>query len=236
MKKYSGFLLATAGGVAAASAGAQAADLPIRKAPAMVPAPAVSWNGFYVGLHAGANWQQAQTRDAYIELNTTASDTGFIGGGQIGYNWQNGNVIYGFEADGSGLTGSPSNSYFISGYAGNGVQSSKIEWLSTVRGRMGLAVGNAMAYATAGLAIGGVKSRAGTDGGCGSCGITSESKTRLGWVVGGGIEHMFSPNWTLGLEGLFVDLGDSTLNNAKTSPFKASNQAVIGRFKLNYKW
>jgi opacity protein-like surface antigen len=57
----------------------------------------------------------------------------------------------------------------------------------------------------------------------------------VGWTVGGGVEHMLNRNWTIGLEGLFVDLGRSTLN-VKTSNLRFSNQAVIGRLKLNYKF
>jgi outer membrane immunogenic protein len=231
--KFSGFLLATAGGVAVSS-GAQAADLPLKaiRAPAYVPA--ASWAGPYIGVHVGAAWQQAQVRDSYD--NGTATDNGIMGGGQAGYNWQDGNFVYGIEVDGSGLDGSPDNTFFADPYHGNDVQRSKIEWLVTLRGRMGLAVGNTMAYATGGLAIGGVKTEFGLDGSCTHCNIVSNNDTRVGWVVGGGIEHMFNPNWTVGLEGLFVDLGDQTLSGTKSSPFKVSNQAVIGRFKANYKW
>ena len=64
-------------------------------------------------------------------------------------------------------------------------------------------------------------------------------------MVGGGIEHMWDNHWTIGLEGLFVDLGKSTVANpdpfasaaenaVKNSTF--TNQIVIGRVKLNYKF
>jgi outer membrane immunogenic protein len=68
----------------------------------------------------------------------------------------------------------------------------------------------------------------------------SQSKTKTGWTVGGGVEHMLTRNWTIGLEGLFVDLGRTSVNNG--SPFgtdkttRFTNQAVIGRVKLNYKF
>ena len=117
----------------------------------------------------------------------------------------------------------------------------KIRWLSTVRGRFGLAVGDTMAYATAGVAFGGVRT---------ACmfwivvprnASTVDNKTRVGWTVGGGVEHMWTRNWTIALEGLFVDLGRKTRRPYrwanrlyKTTTF--SNQAVVGRLKLNYKW
>jgi outer membrane immunogenic protein len=228
-----GFLIATSAGFAAAAVpGAQAADMPI-KAPRYIE-PAASWAGWYIGAHAGVAWQntQADTVDPQYGFslgNTSASKTGFIGGGQIGYNWQNGNFVFGVEGDFSGLTSKTSAGF--PGY--DTVLESRIRWLSTVRSRFGLAVGNTMAYMTAGVAIGGVKSS-----------INnvferfnySSSKTKVGWTVGGGVEHMLSRNWTVGLEALFVDLGKTSVraDNVKTTRF--SNQAVIGRVKLNYKF
>jgi outer membrane immunogenic protein len=233
--KSQGFLLATAAGAAFAP-GAQAADLPA-KAPAYIDPPA-SWAGFYIGLHAGANWQQAHTHNFYSNDNTTTA-TGFIGGGQIGYNWQRGNFVLGIEADGSWLTGKGNNTTGPFG-VGPGAYSigptNKIEWLSTVRSRFGLAVGDTMAYATAGVAFGGVKNSLGLD--TAPNGLKSESKTRVGWAVGGGVEHMWTRNWTIALEGLFVDLGKSSVNaspvlgGARLKTTRFSNQAVIGRLKL----
>lgn len=226
-----GFLIATSAGFAAAAAvpGAQAADMPI-KAPRYVE-PSASWAGWYIGAHAGAVWQNTQTdsRSVYgFFLGTTsASKTGFIGGGQIGYNWQNGNFVFGLEGDISALSSKTNAGIF--GYTSF---ESRIRWLSTVRSRFGLAVGNTMAYMTAGLAIGGVKNSTVFTGCC----SYSDSSTKVGWAVGGGVEHMLNRNWTIGLEGLFVDLGKSTntVPGLKTTRF--SNQAVIGRVKLNYKF
>jgi outer membrane immunogenic protein len=253
-----GYLLATASGVAAAAAangGAQAADLY-----AKAPPPPPSWAGWYIGVNAGVNWQGAQNQigDPKDAPNTPAvatSTTGFIGGGQIGYNWQDGNFVYGLEGDIDGLTGTAKslNPYAnFPGATGSKQFSNSIRWLSTVRARTGLAVGNTMAYVTGGLAIGGVQNSwtntfPGACGGTTSC-IKSESTTRLGWAFGGGIEHiLWNSHWTVGLEGMFVDLGGSTVTNvlpASTSPhFGAttktahfSNQAMIGRLKLNYKF
>jgi outer membrane immunogenic protein len=226
--RHKGFLLATAAGsVAAASGGAQAADLAYKAA--VMPAPAASWEGWYIGLHAGAAWQQghANGQPDYASLSQTTT-TSFIGGGQIGHNWQHGNFVYGFEADISGLTGE--------GRVDNGskgVLAQKIKWLSTVRGRAGLAVGDTMAYVTGGIAFGGVSN---TFNPGFAPGIKSESKTRVGWTVGGGVEHMIDRNWTVGLEGLFVDLGRSTVTIAPFKTTTFSNQAVIGRLKVNYKF
>jgi outer membrane immunogenic protein len=228
-----GFLIATSAGFAAAAAmpGAQAADMPI-KAPRYIE-PAASWAGWYIGVHAGAAWQQTQTDsfDSYFLSglgNTSASKTGFIGGGQIGYNWQHGNFVFGLEGDISGLS-SRTSAHLADTY---GTVDSKIRWLSTVRSRFGLAVGDTMVYATAGVAIGGVKNSLSSV----DCCAYSQSKTKVGWTVGGGVEHMLNRNWTIGLEGLFVDLGKSNLSSFTNKTTRFQNQAVIGRLKLNYKF
>src|SRR5258705_1794084 len=128
-----GFLIATSAGFAAAAtmSGAQAADMPI-KAPRYIE-PSASWAGWCIGAHAGAAWQQGQI----VDYGSSFSKTTFIGGGQIGYNWQHGNFVFGLEADGSGLSGKNSS------YAG---LESSITWLSTVPGRFGVAVGDTMGY------------------------------------------------------------------------------------------
>ena len=237
--KNKGFLLASSVGMALAPAAGQAADLaPVYKAPPPM-APVASWTGFYIGVHGGAAWQHGQ--QGYQDLGgnnfsfgESTSNTTAIAGGQIGYNWQQGSYVFGLEVDGSWLS------------KGKALQSggvddeyNRIKWLSTARVRAGLVVADTMVYATGGFAFGGVST-------CNSCAFSnisgnlskSESKTRVGWAIGGGVEHMFSRNWTFSIEGLFVDLGSSTAaapgNSNKTTKF--SNQAIIGRAKLNYKF
>ena len=102
-----------------------------------------------------------------------------------------------------------------------------------------MAVGDTMAYATAGVAFGGVKNRYEfVVDDPSPLSSVRESSTRVGWVVGGGVEHMWTRNWTIALEGLFVDLGRKDANHivnfVKNTRF--SQQMVIGRAKLNYKW
>jgi outer membrane immunogenic protein len=90
-----------------------------------------------------------------------------------------------------------------------------------------------MVYATAGLAVGGVKNSYANY--CTTCDVWNDRSTRVGFAVGGGVEHMLNRNWSLRLEGLFVDLGKKSIRaNDKTTTF--SNQAVIARVGLNYKF
>src|SRR5665213_3175619 len=83
-----------------------AADMPVKatmpaKAP-MMAAP-YNWTGFYIGVNAGGGWAKQDnsletTAGALIQQNSTKLD-GAVGGGQIGYNWQVNQIVFGVEAD-----------------------------------------------------------------------------------------------------------------------------------------
>ena len=241
--KYKGFLLATAGGLAVAP-GAQAADMLVKAA--VAPPPAANWTGWYIGAHVGAAWQNVSANSFYAGPSVGHVDgSSFIGGGQIGYNWQHGNSVFGIEGDISGLSNGPSWTSAIGSGGSTKSISTKTNWLSTVRLRTGLAVGDTMVYATGGVAFGNVSNSQHVCDALDPHCTKSESTTKVGWTVGGGIEHMWDAHWTVGLEGLFVDLGKSTVSNPdplapaannanKNSTFH--NQLVIGRFKVNYKF
>ena len=234
-KAYKGFLLATAGGLATAT-GAQAADLPLKAAPIAAP----SWTGWYFGGHLGAAWQQTHAGYAGTYYNMSATRSSLIGGAQLGYNWQKGNFVYGVEADISGLSNGPRHRAYTAS-KGDSLQSD-IRWLATFRGRMGLAVNDTMAYVTGGLAVASVKNTFAPHGVAPTTGnpaftTKSGTKTKWGWTIGGGIEHMWTRNWTIALEGLFVDLGKNEVCNVDCSKVAHFyNQAIIGRFKMNYKF
>jgi outer membrane immunogenic protein len=221
--KIKGILLASAAGAAAFTPSAQAADLPMKAYPAAAPAAAASWAGFYMGLHAGGasvkNWMEGE------DYNNSAS---FIGGGQIGYNWQSGSFVFGLEADGSWL----SKQKYQTG--DNGINyGTQMPWLATARGRFGAALGNWHLYATAGAAFTSVKFK---DCCFGPTGQISMSKSRVGWAVGGGVEHMLSRNWVVGAEVLYVDFGRTEFRPLNGDRKNTMNSAVIGRAKLNYKF
>jgi outer membrane immunogenic protein len=222
-------LLAGTAGVALAPM-ANAADLPA-KARIAAPPPAPSWAGWYIGAHAGGAlvWGENSVGGAGYTPNSSA----FIGGGQIGYNWQKGNFVIGIEVDGSGLTkGKNSRTDTPGNYITYG---NHLSWLSTGRLRMGLAVNDTMVYFTGGVAVGKVKFVHNWN-----TPDYSQSKTRVGWVVGGGIQHMWTRNWVIGLEALFVDFGKSnptnTFDAAGDDPIHYSHHAFIGRFRLDYKF
>ena len=146
---------------------------------------------------------------------TTANGTkaGIIGGGHIGYNWQSNNFVYGVEADISGSSAKVTLQPFGAGPV-NETDTSRLHWLATFRARAGVTVGsgNTLLFATGGLALGGVENLRMFPPAAGvtPAEIGEGKATRVGWVAGGGIEHMLSRNWIVRAEALYVDLGDKT--------------------------
>jgi len=239
-------LLASAAGAALMpNAGAQAADMPVKAAPQTA---AANWAGWYIGANLGAAWQSSKVVSAYANgisfspgsYSSSPTNTGFIGGGQIGYNWQRGNLVYGLEADISGLS-KGSQSVFLRGKDSTTLKT-KINWLATFRGRLGVTLAsNTMAYATGGLAVGGVDNSQLDSSSPTNQNVAQDKSTRTGWVVGGGVEHMLARNWTVRLEGLYVDLGSKTatmvgLNPGNGSTTSFSNKATIARAAINFKF
>jgi outer membrane immunogenic protein len=177
------------------AAGASAADIP-RPMPAKAPAvyaPVFTWTGFYLGINGGYGWGTSD----WDGFAADASPDGFLIGGTIGYNWQTGPWVFGLEGDvdWTNIKGSFTNILCPVGCE------TKVSWLATARGRLGYSFGNVMPYITGGLAVGEIKATA-------PFGFASVSETNAGWTVGGGIEAMLAPNWTVKAEYLYVDLGD----------------------------
>lgn len=177
--------------------------------------------------------------------------SGVIGGGQFGYNWQLGPTwVAGFETDFQGISGSSSfngggSTIGLPGFPGasvttNGVAVTKeTDWLGTVRGRLGyLFTPNLVVYGTGGLAYGDAKSSTSVSQTLnGFNGIApnyssaaSVSGTRAGWTVGGGIEWMIFPRWSVKAEYLHYDLGSVTYNGTLAP---VNTAAPFGNYFVN---
>src|SRR4051812_24875925 len=164
---------------------AQAADIPYgSRAPYTVNQPlnAYSWAGPYLGGNIGYAWGSVS--------NQGAKPSGFAGGVQGGYNWQNGPWVYGLEAD---FQASGANDTFAPWKFSN-------PWFGTARGRVGYALNNMLFYGTGGLAFGELRGQ--------TFGVT-ETHTTAGWTAGVGAEFGFAQNWTAKIEYLYVDLSDT---------------------------
>ncbi|OJU24977.1 MAG: hypothetical protein BGN91_09415 [Nitrobacter sp. 62-13] len=163
---------------------AQAADLaarPYTKAPAYMPAPIYNWTGFYIGGHVGGAFGGD---DNVVAPNGT--DGVFMGGVQVGYDTQfSPNWVFGLEANYSFLD---TGSFFAN------------RGLGSVTGRLGYTWGPALLYVKGGY--GWADSRF-TNGFTGSGG-------RDGYTVGGGLEYLFTQNWSGKIEYQYYDFGNVT--------------------------
>jgi outer membrane immunogenic protein len=241
------------------------------------PPPAPLWTGFYVGLNAGGTWANSNMQaiavgpvaytDGYpigrqgalsshlaafssaatVSAANSGANSGFIGGGQIGYNWQfYGSLVAGVEADIQGIAGNSGGGTIATAAAvGNGSSyiglhsvRGSLDYLGTVRGRLGwLFTPTLLVYGTGGLSYGGVTLNAASNvfndvlAGNGalpaSIGGANFSNTQVGWTAGGGVEWMFMPNWSAKVEYLYYDLGTVTQNFALASVNAAGTQSAL---------
>jgi outer membrane immunogenic protein len=156
-----------------------------------------------------------------------------IGASTNGFNFQNGNLVYGYEGDASATSRRGSAFDFPTG----GAFSNEVKdpWLSTYRGRIGYAQNNWLFYATGGAALSGVDVNP-----FGAPGQISDKHWHWGWTVGGGVEMRLTSDWTAKVEYLFVGLQDKSYFNPAPSAAFTSNQRVsaddhVVRFGVNYK-
>ncbi|PVE25131.1 porin family protein [Microvirga sp. KLBC 81] len=213
MRTYLVSLLAGAASAALLASAASAADLPARAAP---PAPIVAappiftWTGFYAGVNAGWGWRDDDEESVILTgpgipagltgtLEFDDGDGGFVGGAQIGYNYQFGSFVVGLEADIQWVDSDDGgDAVFVPGpgFAGTfvpGEFENDEDWFGTVRARAGVAFDRVLIYATGGLAF------------------TDEN---TGWTAGGGVEWALPVTWfgssavTFGVEGLWVSIDE----------------------------
>jgi outer membrane immunogenic protein len=239
------YLLASVSSLVIASV-ANAADLPMAPPFKALPPEIASWAGFYIGADGGvARLNATQThfgRDGACGIdengNCSFSATGGLLGAHAGYNFQSRYWVYGVEGDWT-WTGLSQTEVF--GAPGNGgVNRAQVDWLASARARAGIALEDTFLYITGGLAFGGTNS--GWGGGYvspgGTCCITGTG-TRLGWVAGGGVEHMFTPHWSIRGEALYYDLNSQTTTIAATTPpisTQFTHEVFVARAGVSYKW
>jgi outer membrane immunogenic protein len=248
--------LGTVAGIALlAGGGAHAADLPVT-APATVPVavPMVNWSGFYVGGHAGIAW----SRDLYsfnvhdVTCDFACEDfrfspTSFIGGGQIGYQSQVEQWVFGIEATWSALDLHRTKESILDPTS---LRSIKIDDIATVGARFGYAgwervlVYARAAYATARIGVHGVEGGSGITSDT-AAGVTADwNGWRSGWNLGAGIEYMPWQNLVLGIEFNFYNFAFDTKQPVLFSdgrPFQISGSnadvyAITARLSYLFNW
>ena len=131
----------------------------MKDAPVFVPPP--TWTGFYLGGHVGGAWGELKNNYVYDPAWNWAADSwkttndGVFGGGTLGYNWQTGAFVFGFESD-FGAIGFSNTSKWAGGngygYYGDYWHKQDTSFYADVTGRLGYAAGPALFYAKGGWA------------------------------------------------------------------------------------
>ena len=246
---------------------ALAADLPSRNAPpvAYAPLPAMTWAGFYIGVNGGYVFSD-RNRMALVGAGPLLTGLagigvvpsfipskreGFIGGGQMGYNWQFGSIVLGLETDIQGVAAQSKGGVLVGTIAGPIVTKaqSKLDYLGTVRGRFGFTVApTVLLYATGGLAYGGVRQSVQSYAAAFAPGngvfASSTSSTKVGYTAGAGVEWAFAPAWSVEFEYMYYNLGSSrslapdVTGNFPTEylVYSRRNDGHVARAGVNYRF
>jgi outer membrane immunogenic protein len=266
MKNWKFIAAAGALGVMASLGVASAADLPVKAPPVVAPVP--TWTGCYIGVNGG--WGFGKSNDDLDPSPDFASQhfwnpafnagaapsffdyktSGGLAGIQGGCNNQIGWLVLGAEGDldWANIRGSEAFTTFVPNFV-PGVFSSgqELHWLSTIRGRVGIAPSNQwLLYVTGGVAIGQVGyNLAFAFPANDEFHTILATNTEIGWTVGAGVEWAFTNSWSVKAEYLYVDLGNANLFSIPTG--SAANLATnltetfqnhynIVRVGINYKF
>ncbi|MBF9234987.1 outer membrane protein [Microvirga alba] len=227
-------LLAGTAALAVAASTAQAADLPSRRSPAPIynAMPAFTWTGFYVGANAGYGWSTGTSRyyDPAFGYVGSNSNGGFVGGGQIGYNYQLGMFVIGAETDIQyAAVGNKGASYGTTYYRGN-----SDGYYGTIRARLGVAFDRALVFGTGGYAYGDVGGNNAYDT---VLGYHRGNNTNGGWTLGGGVEYAVTDNITAKVEGSYVNLDTRSNYVIDTSRVtRRDSEFGVVRAGVNYKF
>jgi len=210
---------------------AMAADIsrPVYKAPPAGVLPAAyDWTGFYIGGHVGYGWSKNSYADPFVPFSVSNSDAnGFLGGGQVGANYQVGQFVFGVEGDmsGSGIKGGAN----VLGATFN----TNVDWTATLTGRAGIAFDRWLVYAKGGAAW--AHDRYSTN--FYTFPATVElTDTRIGWTAGAGVEYAFAPQWSAKLEYNYMDFGTKNVSFAPGRSTDIDQQIHALKLGVNYKF
>ncbi len=218
-------------GTIAASAGDLAPPPPVFVPP---PAPVLfyyNWTGFYVGGNLGGAWASGTLTDSFTGVSFSDSKSGFIGGGQVGFNYQINSFVIGAEwdLDGSSLSASRTGGFVTA--------SANTDWVSTIAARFGLAAGSWLYYTKVGG--GWVNNHATVTNNLTGASL-SGSNTNSGWLLGAGIEYGFAPNWSAKLEYDYLGLSTWQFNSTVFAPaadnLSVSRNIQMLKVGLNYRF
>ena len=220
-------LLGTVAAVAL-TATASAADLPSRKAPvAYAPAPAYaySWTGFYLGVTAGANWNNSNVQIPAYPSNFNIKTTALSLGAKAGYNQQFGAFVAGLEASGAFVFNKGTH---LSG-AGAELYRVNQNFAGAVVGKLGVAMDRTLFYVKGGVAFANLNKNEFIPLAGGTW-----SSSRTGWTLGAGVDYALTNNWILGLDYAYSDFSRKSHTYLGPVSVRPTTHAV--NLSLSYKF
>ena len=224
-------LAGAAFGALALGSPAMAADMPL-KAPHL--RPAFDWSGFYIGGHTGyGRGSSSAVLSDPLAVSTTGSVfSGVIGGVQGGYNVQMpSGLVLGVEADMTFPNYLISNSIVSTLTGARSEVDRALDYVGTVRGRVGYASGHWLVYATGGFAFAGERfintPDVGTD--------QKHINVRPGWAAGAGVEYAFAPHWSVRLEYLYTQFDRANVRFPSGAEYSSTLDFQQVRIGLNRK-
>lgn len=204
---------------------------PSAPAPYYVP-PVFNWTGFYVGYNIGGGWN-TQNVSSNFGSSWNLTKIAFIGGGQVGYNYQIGRFVVGVEGDIEWMSGGMSTP-FLPTALGPLQAVDRLNWTTSAALRLGLAANCALFYGKFGygwnienLAI---NSPVGL-------GVTAAlaSSTNSGALIGAGVEYAITETWTAKIEYDYVAMASRTLEIAFPNSVTFRPNVQMLKVGFNYK-
>jgi outer membrane immunogenic protein len=225
-------------GVLAFGAPALAADLPMKAPPA--PVAVYDWTGFYIGGFGGYGFGNQNLNNGlgpagFADFTTNWETHGAFGGGEIGYNWQSGNFVFGLEADGAGSNIQGNDNFALTDAGGLPMNdANKLNWVASVRARGGIAVDRLLFYFDGGWAYGGITHTNTVTGGA----VDQFSVSRSGLAAGGGISYAITDNLIGKIEYRYYDLGTYSRNAPLNTaiPYNVANTYSTVLLGLDFKF
>jgi outer membrane immunogenic protein len=161
----------------------------------------------------------------------TNEGNGFVGGVSLGYDWVRCNTLFGVVADLSFLNADADQKTYYGDYN----YESSIDWMATLRVRAGAVLDNTLFYLTGGIAFAGIDSQIKDYYYVNSW---KSDDTRVGYVVGAGLEHMIKPRTFLTAEVLYADFGDESAKDSyyKDYTYKFDDEVFLAKIGLNFRF
>ena len=226
-------LLLTTTALVVLASPALAADLaarPYTKAPPPVMAAIYDWSGFYIGVNGGGGWSH-NTWDLVGGGREGSHDSsGGTVGGQVGYRWQMGQIVFGVEAQGNWADFSGDNVSALFATRNR----TKTDAFGLFTGQVGYAWNNVLLYAKGGAAV--TSNTYSITNATTGASLGSTDDTRWGGVVGAGLEYGFAPNWSVGVEYDHLFMDRQTVSFAAAGSDSVKQDVDLFTARLNYRF